>query len=230
MLFRSSLSLSFVIIGFTAIRTENERHTATYLASITEILEERYLKHQRENRRAKRKRGYHQEDEDEDEEDDQDTCADLQRWRLREDNVSLSQFNKRASKSGNLTVGDVFAKQLMQFYGCTPDKALAIIRNYPTPMTLSMAYDDLDRDEKKKEKLLASLDVLPLEPDEIDPSPPPPSSKSVTPFSFSEDEDGESNDKNNTKNTTSRGGGGSKRKIGLALSKKVYTFYNEFML
>jgi len=53
------------------------------------------------------------------------------------------------SKSKNLTVTDLFAKQLMQLKGVSGEKAEAIVQQFSTPMALSIHYDELTNEQEK---------------------------------------------------------------------------------
>lgn len=46
------------------------------------------------------------------------------------------EFNSNMSKSKNLSVRDIFAKQMIQFSGCTPEKASSVVSVYKTPISL----------------------------------------------------------------------------------------------
>uniref|UniRef100_T1J8L5 Crossover junction endonuclease MUS81 n=1 Tax=Strigamia maritima TaxID=126957 RepID=T1J8L5_STRMM len=56
----------------------------------------------------------------------------------------------------DLTIRDVFVKQLLQLNGVSIDKALAIIEKYSTPSSLIEAYKQCDS-EKEKENLISNL-------------------------------------------------------------------------
>jgi len=61
--------------------------------------------------------------------------------RLSQSHERLDVFRSRLSKSGNLTVSEVFAKQLMQIPGCSAIRAAAIVSAYPTPLLLVEALE-----------------------------------------------------------------------------------------
>jgi ABC-type Fe3+ transport system substrate-binding protein len=101
------------------------------------------------------------------------------------------------------------------------------VREYPTPSSLMITYDD-EADPKKQEKLLSLLPTQP-EPDTLT------STASTT--AQHEEEDTTKGKKKIRKPPTTTAGGASKRrsdatkkepKVGLATSKKVYHFYNTF--
>lgn len=52
-------------------------------------------------------------------------------------------FSNSTSKSKNLTLKDLFVKQLLQIPSCTVQKVAAIVQQYPTPRSLLTAYDNL---------------------------------------------------------------------------------------
>jgi crossover junction endonuclease MUS81 len=69
---------------------------------------------------------------------------------------TFEQFNERVSKTRNLSVSDVFAKQLLRIRGVSAEKAAAIVRVYPTPRTLIRAYDETTQ-EKERNELLCDI-------------------------------------------------------------------------
>lgn len=71
-------------------------------------------------------------------------------------NYTLEQFNTLNDKSKNLTVKDVFGKQLMQLKGVSGDKANLICSLYPTPSLLRNAYS-AKISLKEKENLVSDL-------------------------------------------------------------------------
>lgn len=70
--------------------------------------------------------------------------------------MSFPDFNDSTVKNKVMTVREVFAKQLMQISGMSPDKAVAILDRYPTPKSLFDAYSLLSS-VKDKELLLSAL-------------------------------------------------------------------------
>uniref|UniRef100_A0A6B2L2A0 Crossover junction endonuclease MUS81 n=1 Tax=Arcella intermedia TaxID=1963864 RepID=A0A6B2L2A0_9EUKA len=73
------------------------------------------------------------------------------KYRLR----TFDQFNHINAKNKNLTVSQVFAKQLIELHGVSGDKAFAILQRYPTPAALMHEYENLNQNEK--ETLLQTL-------------------------------------------------------------------------
>jgi crossover junction endonuclease MUS81 len=65
---------------------------------------------------------------------------------------SFEDFGNSASKSKNLTIADIFAKQLIQFSGCTPEKANGITALFKSPAILTSALNAENTDQ-----LLVSL-------------------------------------------------------------------------
>eukprot|EP01137_Pigoraptor_chileana_P001456 Opistho-2@39120 len=59
----------------------------------------------------------------------------------------------QAEKSKPLALADMFARQLMQIHGVTPEKAKAITEAYPTPRILMDAYSELATDEERANML-----------------------------------------------------------------------------
>lgn len=72
-------------------------------------------------------------------------------------NVLYEDFTSASSKSKNLTVTDVFAKQLIQLNMLTPEKASAIVHTFKTPRSLLEAYQSKNS-EKEKEDLLKNIE------------------------------------------------------------------------
>lgn len=72
-------------------------------------------------------------------------------------NMQFEEFTSASSKSKNLTVTDVFAKQLIQLNMLGPEKAYAIVNTYKTPRSLLEAYRSKNS-EKEKEDLLKNIE------------------------------------------------------------------------
>lgn len=72
--------------------------------------------------------------------------------------LSYEQFCERVSKTRNLTLTDLFAKQLMQIRGVSAEKAAAIVRIYKTPRALVQAYQE-QSDEVERSQLLCNIKV-----------------------------------------------------------------------
>ncbi len=72
---------------------------------------------------------------------------------------TMQQFAVRSSKSKNLTVNDIFAKQLLQVRGCSPERALAIVMRYSTPMALYSAYAERKLEGANESELQALFAV-----------------------------------------------------------------------
>ncbi|KAL9953048.1 hypothetical protein ACROYT_G040399 [Oculina patagonica] len=70
--------------------------------------------------------------------------------------MNFPDFNDSTVKNKVMTVSEVFAKQLMQLSGVSPDKAVAILEKYPTPKRLLDAYKAQDS-VKERELLLSAL-------------------------------------------------------------------------
>lgn len=69
--------------------------------------------------------------------------------------MTFEEFNKNSAKNRPLKVKDMFVKQLLQIYGVSVEKALAIVDKYPTPSMLKMAYQEAG--PGKGDKLLANI-------------------------------------------------------------------------
>ncbi|CAH3044617.1 unnamed protein product [Pocillopora meandrina] len=70
--------------------------------------------------------------------------------------MNFPVFNDSTVKNKVMTVSEVFAKQLMQLSGVSPDKAAAILDKYPTPKSLFNAYK-VQKSVEDKELLLSVL-------------------------------------------------------------------------
>ena len=62
-------------------------------------------------------------------------------------------FASLSSKSKNLSLQDVFAKQLLQIPHCTSKKVWAIVQEYPTPKSLFNAYQKTQDGKRLLEKI-----------------------------------------------------------------------------
>ncbi|KAF5805973.1 putative ERCC4 domain, restriction endonuclease type II [Helianthus annuus] len=67
---------------------------------------------------------------------------------------SFDQFIERCQELDKMTVGDVFATQLLQVPQVTEDVAIAVLDLYPTVLSLARAYSCLDGDTCAQEELL----------------------------------------------------------------------------
>jgi ERCC4-type nuclease len=67
--------------------------------------------------------------------------------------LTFEQFNEKVSKTRNLCLTDIFAKQLMQIRGVSAEKAAAIVSVYRTPHDLIKAYDEVVEEQEKNELL-----------------------------------------------------------------------------
>jgi len=70
--------------------------------------------------------------------------------------MNFPDFNDSTVKNKVMTVSEVFAKQLMQISGISPDKAVAILEKCPTPKRLLDAYKS-QGSVKDRELLLSAL-------------------------------------------------------------------------
>lgn len=76
--------------------------------------------------------------------------------KLVEEKSTFPEFQALTGKSSNLTVGDLFAKQILSIRGCSEGKAYAIVSLYPTARHLCRAYFALSS-AQEKERLLSKL-------------------------------------------------------------------------
>ncbi|XP_020631790.1 crossover junction endonuclease MUS81-like [Orbicella faveolata] len=70
--------------------------------------------------------------------------------------MNFADFNDATVKNKVMTVSEIFAKQLMQLNGVSPDKAVAILEKYSTPKRLLDAYK-AQESVKDRELLLSAL-------------------------------------------------------------------------
>ena len=70
--------------------------------------------------------------------------------------MTFEEFSLETTKNKVLTVSELFAKQLMQIKGVSPERALAIIEKYPTPLSLVNSYESLTS-QSEKENLLTNI-------------------------------------------------------------------------
>jgi crossover junction endonuclease MUS81 len=76
--------------------------------------------------------------------------------------VDFDSYQAGLSKSGMLTVREVFIKMLMSIRGVSLDKALAIQEQWHTPAALYEAYEGLDSDDLKKKMIHEKLRRQPV--------------------------------------------------------------------
>jgi len=69
--------------------------------------------------------------------------------------ITFEQFNNNNSKTKNLNITHIFAKQLIRLYRMSSDKAMAIMGKYPTPAALLDAYEKISQEDRPA--LLESL-------------------------------------------------------------------------
>jgi crossover junction endonuclease MUS81 len=67
--------------------------------------------------------------------------------------LTFEQFSECNTKSRDLTLTDLFAKQLMTLNGCSEDKAAAITAKYSSPLALIQAYNALSSDQQRADLL-----------------------------------------------------------------------------
>ncbi|CAL1540058.1 unnamed protein product, partial [Lymnaea stagnalis] len=70
--------------------------------------------------------------------------------------IQFHDFNQASMKHKDLTVKEMFGRQLIQVPGISAERARAITNVYPTLSTLLEAYEKC-KDSKEKEKLLAGI-------------------------------------------------------------------------
>ncbi|ORY04066.1 putative DNA repair protein Mus81 [Basidiobolus meristosporus CBS 931.73] len=71
----------------------------------------------------------------------------------KEFHITYGSYCQLNSKSGSLSLQDLFIKMLVTTRGITAEKAYEIAKRYPTPKSLFDAYDSLDSEEAKKHML-----------------------------------------------------------------------------
>ncbi|CAJ0647460.1 3088_t:CDS:2 [Entrophospora sp. SA101] len=64
--------------------------------------------------------------------------------------VSYASYSELNSKSKSLTLRDIFLKFLMTIKGISAEKAMEIIKKYPTPHDLFEAFNSLNTEGEKK--------------------------------------------------------------------------------
>jgi len=70
--------------------------------------------------------------------------------------LRYSEFTRGAAKSRNLTLGDIFSKQLLQIPSVSTTKASVVLQHYATPAELLYAYSKLATEEERR-SMLADL-------------------------------------------------------------------------
>ncbi|KAJ8007970.1 hypothetical protein DPEC_G00099870 [Dallia pectoralis] len=134
-----------VVDGFFVKRVQNVKESVAYLTVMT-----RYLTRLYQNRtlvcRSRELEGDGRNEE----------CGGGERPNPSCSLMSFIEFNQGAVKNKCQTVGEVFARQLMQISGLSGDKAVAILERYATLHSLRNAYEQC-HSETEKEKLLSSI-------------------------------------------------------------------------
>lgn len=69
----------------------------------------------------------------------------------------LNELNSSMSKTRNLSLTDIFTKQLLQISSVSVDRAAAIVSCYPTPKCLIDAFDEYE-DQDSKWKVLSQVE------------------------------------------------------------------------
>ncbi|KAJ3276736.1 Crossover junction endonuclease mus81 [Terramyces sp. JEL0728] len=70
--------------------------------------------------------------------------------------LPLITFNELMTKTKAFTIGDVYMRQILSIRGVSQDKALAIVKKYPT---LKSLYQDIHSAETEKEKIALFADM-----------------------------------------------------------------------
>ncbi|XP_054664352.1 crossover junction endonuclease MUS81 [Grus americana] len=76
--------------------------------------------------------------------------------------LPFQRLRSGGGKNQAQTVGDVFARQLLQLGGLSGGRAAAILRRFPTPASLMAAYNDCT-DPRQRETLLSTIRCGPLQ-------------------------------------------------------------------
>ncbi|XP_075596623.1 structure-specific endonuclease subunit MUS81 isoform X2 [Balearica regulorum gibbericeps] len=76
--------------------------------------------------------------------------------------LPFQRLRSGGGKNQAQTVGDVFARQLLQLGGLSGGRAAAILRRFPTPASLMAAYSDCT-DPRQRETLLSTIRCGPLQ-------------------------------------------------------------------
>ena len=75
---------------------------------------------------------------------------------------AFDAFTLLTSKNANLTVSDIFCKQLLAIKGATKEKVIAIVDKFKTPMQLMDAYNEqiIESSDPKKLKEMLDIDLI----------------------------------------------------------------------
>ena len=120
--------------GFFVQRTANEEETLHYLLQITRQLEDFY------KRKRERQLGL-------------SNSLSYGRLTSPETCFTFQDFSNQVSKSKNLTLTDLFAKQLLQLPHCTPEKVSEIVKLHGTPRLLLEAYKKEPQEQDRTDML-----------------------------------------------------------------------------
>ncbi|KAM7436322.1 Crossover junction endonuclease mus81 [Porites harrisoni] len=131
-----------IVDGFFVKRTHDLKESVAYLTVMTRHLQKIYSN---KTLVSRRQGGL------EDARANSSTCGNNRLYLM-----NFRDFNDSTVKNKVMTVSEVFAKQLMQISGVSPDKAVAILEKYPTPKRLLDAYKS-QGNAKDRELLLSSL-------------------------------------------------------------------------
>lgn len=112
------------------VRTKGEEDTATYLAHLTQYLQRQLALYQRTD------------------------AAEVPWWSTA---LVYGPWCARVSKTKQLTLRDLFAKQLLCLKGLTPARVAALVAHYSTPRALVQSYTALEADPRGRAQLVAEI-------------------------------------------------------------------------
>jgi crossover junction endonuclease MUS81 len=73
--------------------------------------------------------------------------------------TTFTSFGDLNSKTGSLTLRDLFVKMLMTIRGVSGEKAAEIVKVFPTPKALFDAYETLSSEEEQNDLLKGTIEA-----------------------------------------------------------------------
>eukprot|EP01097_Dermamoeba_algensis_P001472 TRINITY_DN1551_c0_g1_i3.p1 TRINITY_DN1551_c0_g1~~TRINITY_DN1551_c0_g1_i3.p1 ORF type:complete len:504 (+),score=142.90 TRINITY_DN1551_c0_g1_i3:47-1558(+) len=154
------------------IQTKNFHDSVDYLVSLTKQIEaieiqknKTLLSNHKKGNKSKRNLDMYNSDDhdgdgDGDDDDDDETEEEVEDQQcvtaphpFPACQKTFLDFMREAKKTSQLTLRDLFAKQLLQIKGCSASRVAAIVQEHPTPLSLFNAFDEID-DESGREQMI----------------------------------------------------------------------------
>ncbi|XP_054707862.1 crossover junction endonuclease MUS81-like [Uloborus diversus] len=122
-----ALANTQIIDGFLIKRTQGVKESVSYLSLMTKLIKNKY---QNQTLRSASKNL-------------------LKKKNVPNAFITFTEFNCSSMKNKSLTVKEMFAKHLLQFFGLSVDRAAAIVEHFPTPALFLEAYNNCETEEEQ---------------------------------------------------------------------------------